>query len=228
MDKSADERRNVSVEVGEVRSSGSGVALHNLRTFKSFRIPVYRTYYGAMAGQWAVQSMLMMTNALLVYRLTGSGTIIGVVTLAQGLPQTLIALFGGIVADRTQKKHILLFSQIFLAFIGLAFAVAFSMGYVSSERWWLLLVLAAFEGSLLGFLQPASFSIIPEIVGGEQVMNAISLSSMGHTVFRLIGPSVAGFLIDAKGFPIIYYMMSGLYILGSVFAHLLPNTSPTF
>jgi MFS family permease len=168
--------------------------------------------------------MLMMTNALLVYRLTGSGAIIGLVTLTQALPQLLIGLLGGAIADRVQKKYILIFGQIALAVLALAFAVVLDRGYVTSERWWLLLVLAACEGSLLGFLQPASFSIIPEIVGAEKVMNAISLASMGQTFLRLIGPSLAGFLIDAHGFPLIYYLMSGLYVTGWVFSAFLPKT----
>ncbi len=214
-------------EVGDVDSGGAGGGgrgLGKLKTFESFKNPVYRVYYGSMAGQWAVQSMLMMTNALLVYRLTGSGAIIGVVTLAQALPQLLIALLGGTIADRVQKKYILLFSQIVLALVAFGFAVMFSMGYVTPERWWLLLIVAICEGSLLGFLQPASFSILPEIVGEERVMNAISLASIGQTTLRLGGPSLAGFLIDAYGFAIIYYLMSGLYIIGIVFAIFLPHT----
>ncbi len=216
-------------EVGDVDSGGAGGGgrgLGKLKTFESFKNPVYRVYYGSMAGQWAVQSMLMMTNSLLVYRLTGSGAIIGVVVLAQALPQLVVGLLGGTYADRVQKKYILLFSQIVLALVALGFAVLFSMGYVTPERWWLLLVLAICEGSLLGFLQPASFSILPEIVGEKQVMNAISLASMGQTVFRLVGPSLAGVLIDAYDFAIVYYLMSGLYFIGCVFALFLPHTRP--
>ncbi len=207
-------------------AGGGGRGLGKLKTFESFKNPIYRVYYGSMAGQWAVQSMLMMTNSLLVYRLTGSGAIIGVVVLAQALPQLVVGLLGGTYADRVQKKYILLFSQIVLALIAFGFAVIFSMGYVTPERWWLLLVLAICEGFLLGFLQPASFSIIPEIVGEKQVMNAISLASMGQTVFRLVGPSLAGFLIDAYDFYVVYFLMSGLYLIGCVFTLFLPHTRP--
>jgi len=93
----------------------------------------------------------MMSNALLVYRFTGSGTIIGLVTLAQGIPQILIALLGGTVADKVQKKFILLFCQIALAFVALAFALAFTMSFVTPENWWLLLILGFSEGTLPGF-----------------------------------------------------------------------------
>lgn len=207
-----------------INPGGSGRGPGMIKTFDSFRTPIYRVYYGAMAGQWAVQSMLMMTNSLLVYRLTGSGAVIGLVVLAQALPQILIALLGGTIADRVQKKYILLFTQILLAIVAFAFALLFSLGYVDGERWWLLLVLAICQGSLLGFLQPASYSIIPEIVGAEQVMNGISLASSGQTVLRLVGPSLAGFLIDAYDFSPVYFLMSGLYIIGSSLAVFLPKT----
>lgn len=226
MKKRTDDHKDTDIESGTELNIGIIGLLGSLKTFKSFKTPVYRIYYGSMAGQWAVQSMLIMTNALLVYRLTGSGTIIGLVTIAQGLPQMLIALFGGAIADRIQKKYILMFSQISLSLIAFVFATAFYMGYVTSERWWLILILALCEGSLLGFLQPASFSIIPEIVGGNQVMNAISLGTMGNTFFRLIGPSLAGFLIDTYGFFVVYYLMCVLYIMGWIFASFLPNTNP--
>ena len=142
------------------------------------------------------------------------------------MPQLLIALLGGTIADRVQKKYILLYSQIVLALVALGFAVLFSMGYVTPERWWLILVIAIFEGSLLGLLQPATFSILPEIVGEKQVMNAISLASMGQTVLRLVGPALAGFLIDAYDFAVVYFLMSGLYLIGCVFALSLPHTRP--
>ena len=67
-------------------------------------------------------------------------------------------------------------------------------------------------------------AIIPEIVGSNQVMNAISLSSMGMTVFRLIGPVMAGFLIAAWDFSIVYYLMTFMYIVAAGFALRLPLT----
>lgn len=227
MNNKVEEYQDKNLKIEYTRSSGIRSVISKIKTFKSFKIRDFRIYYGAMAGQWAVQSMLMMANALLAYRLTGSGTIIGLVSLAQGIPQILIALLGGAVADRVQKKYILLFCQIALAFVALAFAIAFTMGFVTPESWWLLLVLGFSEGILLGFLQPASFSIIPEIVGGEELMNAISLSSMGQTFFRLFAPSLAGFLIDAYGFAIIYYLMFGLYTIGCILVTFIPITKPS-
>lgn len=200
--------------------------MRKLRTFKSFEIPAYRIYYAGMAGQWASQSMLMMVNAVLVYRLTGSSAILGLVILAQSIPSLLIAIFGGAIADRVHKKYILFYDQIGLMLVSLGFAFSLSLGYLTGENWWLLLIAAALQGALMGFLQPASMSIIPEIVGVEQVMNAISLSSMGQTVFRLIGPALAGFLIDTYGFAIVYYLMPAMYAAGCVFVLLLPRTGP--
>ena len=79
----------------------------------------------------------------------------------------------------------------------------------------------------MGFMMPSRMAIIPEIVSAEQVMNAISLSAPGQTVFRLAEPALAGFLIDTYGFAAIYYLMTGLYLVSTIFAIKLPRTGQT-
>jgi ENTS family enterobactin (siderophore) exporter len=75
----------------------------------------------------------------------------------------------------------------------------------------------------MGFTQPALMAIIPEIVGKERVMNAISLSTMGQTVFRLAGPTLAGFLIDSTGFATIYYIIAVMNFISAILIIFLPR-----
>ena len=82
------------------------ISLPSLRTFESFKNPVFRLYYAALLGQRASANMQMMARSLLVYHLTGSATILGLMSLANALPMLFLALFGGVIADRVQKKYV--------------------------------------------------------------------------------------------------------------------------
>ncbi len=153
---------------------------------------------------------------------------IGIMAIAQAIPQLALSLFGGTIADRLQKKYIMIAGQIASAIVSLGIALGLSLGYVSAANpasLWLVTLSAVMQGIIMGLVFPAQISIITEIVEQEQVMNAISLSQMGQTVFRLIGPAAAGFLIDAYGFSTIYYLMTGIYIIAFIFALFLPRSS---
>ena len=73
---------------------GSGLNLKDLRTFTSFKNPVFRLYYGAMMGQMAAMNMQMVARSLLVYELTGSGTALGTMALGNAMPMLFFSLFG--------------------------------------------------------------------------------------------------------------------------------------
>ncbi|MFC1897484.1 hypothetical protein ACFLX8_02830, partial [Chloroflexota bacterium] len=73
------------------------------RTFRSFKNPVYRFYYGGMLFQMFPMNMQMVTRSLLIYRLTGSAAILGTITFANAIPTLILSLFGGVIADRVQK-----------------------------------------------------------------------------------------------------------------------------
>jgi len=218
---------------GELKGYGIGrgkFSLRELKTFSSFKIPVFRIYYGSMVGQWASMSMQMMARSLLIYRITGSGTILGVMALVQAIPQLLIGLLGGAIADRIHKKYILIIGQLLTIVISLSVALALSSGYLSEENpgsWWVLVGTAVGQGTVMGFMMPARMAIIPEIVGEERVMNAISLTMMAQTIFRLVGPALAGFLIDAYSFAIIYFIISGMFVISTIFVLFLPLTRTT-
>ena len=172
-------------------------------------------------------NMQIMARSLLIYRLTGSGTIIGVMSLALALPALVVHLFGGALADRIQKKYLMIIGASSEAVIILVVASALQTGYLSTEHagsWWILIAAAGFQGFTAGFTQPALVSIIPEIVRKDQVMNGISLNTMLSTAFRLIGPAVCGFLIDACDFAFVYFCMAGLYIMSAVCASFIPPT----
>jgi MFS family permease len=226
MNKKADVYRGMESPGAE--GGRGGIPLRSLKTFDSFRNPAYRIFYGAMAGQWISQSMQMVVRPLLAYRITLSGAILGSLSLAHAIPMLIISLFGGAIADRVQKKNILVVGQLGSAVVSLGIAFALTLGYLSPERpnsWWLLVASAMLQGVIMGFMMPSRSAIIYEIVGPERVMNAISLNNLGMNTFRLMGPALAGFVVDAIDFNAAYFIMTGMFVIGTTFAVFLPRTS---
>lgn len=215
----------------QTENTGSArTGLSKIKTFESFQSPAYSMYYGSMAANFFAMNMLMIVRFLLIFRLSGSSGITGALALANTVPTLVMALIGGTLADRMPKKNLLIIGRTGLAVLALLVAVLLSTGYLSADRpgsWWILIITAVFEGALNGMIWPTNMSIIPEIVSKERVMNAIFLSTMGQNVFRLLGPAIAGFLIDAVGFSADYYFMTGLYLISLIFTLFLPRVVVT-
>ncbi len=172
-------------EVDEYRGTGRGMGRISLvkRTFSSLKVPGFRLYYGSLVGQMAAMNMQMFARSWLIYRLTGSAVILGVMSLANAEPTLFTSLFGGVIADRLQKKYVLLAGQASSAVISLGIALSLTLGYLSAERagsWWILIVASVLQGSVMGLMMPSRAAIIAEIVGEEKLMNAVSLNTMGH------------------------------------------------
>ncbi|MDP2729732.1 MAG: MFS transporter [Dehalococcoidales bacterium] len=221
----------MNTEAGS-RVVGGGRGGFSLRpkTFSSFKNPVYRLYYGGMLGQMAAMNMQLVVGSLLIYRLTGSAAILGVMSLANAIPMICLSLFGGIIADRMQKKYVIIIGQTAFAVVSLSIALALTLGYLSVENpgsWWILVISSMLQGSTMALILPSRQAIIGEIVGGEQLMNAISLNVMGMNALQILAPALAGFLVDAFDFEAVYYTMTGMYLMAVVFIALLPLTGTT-
>ena len=92
--------------------SGWRRSLGKLRTFRSLKNPVYRSYFVAMLAQMVAMNMQMFARSLLVYRLTGSLTILGAMAAANAVPLLVLSLFGGVIADRFQKKWVVMVGHV--------------------------------------------------------------------------------------------------------------------
>ncbi len=227
MNKETNESRDSDTGL-EMGGGGWWNSLRNLKTFSSFKNPVYRLYYGSMSCQMAAMSMQMIARSLLVYRLTKSAAILGAMGLANALPMLFLSLFGGVLADRVQKKYVVLIGHMGSAMVSLGIALALTVGYLSVENagsWWILIAASAFQGAIMGLIMPSREAIIREIVTTEQLLNAVSLSAMGMNAFRLFAPALTGILIDSFDFKAVYYTMTGMYLMAAVFMVFLPRTS---
>ncbi|MBI2935823.1 MAG: MFS transporter, partial [Chloroflexi bacterium] len=195
------------------------------RTIESFKSPTYRLFFGSMMCQMGAMNMQMLARSWLMYELTNSPAWLGFASLAVGLPALCFSFLGGMIADRVQKKRVLIVGQTAFSLISLLLALSITLGIISIERQTgalLLLVSAVAQGTVDAFMNPARQAMIPEIVGRRSLSNAIALNAAGMNVNRLLLPAGAGFLIVLVGVEAVFYLMAFLYIAASLLVLPLP------
>ncbi len=165
-------------------------------TFKAFEIPNYRRYFAGQAISLSGTWMQMAAQAWLVLSLTGSATTLGLIVAAQTLPILLLGPYGGVIADRVNKRRTMIALQAMMGAQALALGVLTVTGTV---RVWQIAVLAVLLGVNNAFENPARQSFMMEMVGPEHLRNAVSLNSVLVNVARTIGPAIAGLLIATVG-----------------------------
>jgi len=165
-------------------------------TFAALAIPNYRRYIAgqsvSLIGTW----MQMAAQSWLVLTLTGSATTLGLIVALQTLPVLLLGPYGGVIADRVDKRRLMVILQIAMGVQALILGVLTVTGAV---RLWEIGALAALLGLNNAFENPARQSFMLEMVGAESLRNAVSLNSVLVNVARVIGPAVAGVLIATVG-----------------------------
>jgi MFS family permease len=163
-------------------------------TFRSLRVRNYRIYFlGGLvsnAGTW----MQRVAQDWLVLQLSGSGTAVGITTALQFLPMALFGLWGGVLADRLPKRQLLMASQAFLGTQALVLGLLVVSG---TAQIWQVYVLAFLMGIGTAIDNPARQSFVVEMVGRDDLPNAVALNSLSFNAARLLGPAIAGVLIAA-------------------------------
>jgi MFS family permease len=165
-------------------------------TFDSLRIRNYRLYFIgqviSLSGSW----MQRVAQAWLVLDLSGSGFALGIVTGLQFLPVLLAGPWGGLLADRVDKRRLQLWTQTSMGLLALLLGVLTVAGLA---QLWMVYILALALGCLTAVDNPARQAFVMEMVGREHLMNAVSLNSAVFTSARIAGPALAGLLVSAVG-----------------------------
>jgi MFS family permease len=166
------------------------------RTFAALSVPNYRRYFVGQATSLIGTWMQMAAQSWLVLSLTGSATALGVIVALQTLPVLLLAPYGGVIADRVDKRRLMIALQ---TAMGLQALVLGLLTITGSVRLWEIGVLAVVLGLNNAFENPARQSFVLEMVGADTLRNAVSLNSVQVNVARAVGPAVAGVLIATVG-----------------------------
>lgn len=164
--------------------------------FSSLKVRNYRLFFMGQVvsntGTW----MQRIAQDWLVLSLTGSSAAVGITTALQFLPMLLFGLYGGVLVDRLPKRPALLVTQSAMALSGLALAALTLTGQVQV---WHVYLTAFFVGLATVVDNPARQSFVSEMVGPDQLHNAVSLNSANFQSARLVGPAVAGLMITGVG-----------------------------
>ncbi len=166
------------------------------QTFRSLRHSNYRLFwFGQMIsliGTW----MQNVAQGWLVLRLSNSPFLLGAVSAFAGLPILFFSLPAGVLADRVKKRKFLIFTQ--ASAMVLALILAF-LAFTRLVKVWHVMLLALCLGLVMAFDSPTRQAFIKEIVGKEDLLNAIALNSAVFNGARILGPAIAGILISLTG-----------------------------
>jgi MFS family permease len=163
---------------------------------RAFRHRNYQLFFAgqlvSLTGTW----MQSVAESWLVFRLTGSAALLGVTSFVTLVPVFLFATIGGIAADRADRRNILIATQSISMLLPLTLAALTLSGHV---RVWHVFILAGCLGIVNAFDIPARQSFVVEMVGREDLANAIALNSSMVNGARVVGPAVSGLLVAAVG-----------------------------
>lgn len=166
------------------------------QTFTALRHRNFRLFFAgqliSLIGSW----MQNTAQGWLVYDLTHSKALLGVVAAVGSTPLMLFSILGGSIADRHSKRHVILLTQTSMMIFAFVFAALVWSGHIHT---WQILVLAALGGLAMAFDMPARQAFMVDMTCREDLMNAISLNSSIVNGARVIGPAVAGFLMAQVG-----------------------------
>jgi MFS family permease len=184
-------------------------AVHHSRNFRLF----FAGQAVSVTGSW----VQYVASSWLVLRLTGSGVALGVVTALSFAPILLFGAWAGVLADRYDKRRILLWTQSGFAVLALALWALVATGVVEL---WMVYGLAFLQGVVTAVDNPARQSFFAEMVDAEHLTNAVSLNSAVMTGTRIVGPAVAGLLIATVGLDVCFLVngVSFLAVIASLLA----------
>lgn len=190
-------------------------------TFRSLAVRNFRLFF---AGQLISQTgtwLTMVAQTLLVLKLTRSGVAIGFLTACQFLPLLLLGAWAGSVADRSDKRRLLMWTQAAAMGQSLVLAAVVFSGHATVP---VLYALALVQGLLTAFDNPARRAFVVEMVPQDMVANAVSLNSAVMTGSRVVGPAAAGALVVTVGFGWAF-LIDGLSYLAVLYGLWAMNTS---
>jgi len=182
-----------SAQTPSPKAGGSSVLR---RVFKAFEYRDFRIMWMGACTSTIGTFMQTLAQAWLVLELTKSAFYLGLDAFLSQIPIVLFSLIGGVVADRKERRNLLIFSQVIQMTCAFVLATLFATGVV---RVWHILTLSFFTGFGQSFGGPAYSALIPSLVKKEDVPNAIALNSIQFNLARIIGPMLGGIALTQFG-----------------------------
>ncbi len=166
------------------------------RTFSALAYRDFRLLWLGAFTSTTGTFMQTYAQAWLVYSLTGSAFLLGLDGFLATGPMLIFSLFGGVIADRFERRKVMLVSQ----WMQMTFAVVLTvLVFTKTIRIWHIFLLSFLTGSAQSFSGPAYITLLPLLVKREDVPNAVAMNSMQFNLARVIGPALGGFAFAALG-----------------------------
>ncbi len=171
---------------------------------RNFRL-FFTGQFVSLVGTW----MQIVAQGWLVLELTNSAFMVGLVSALGSLPILLFTLWGGVLADRVNRRRALLLLQTLMLCDALALGLLSATHQITTE--WVML-LAAMHGTSAAFEVPIRQAFLVEMVGREDLMNAIALNSSNFNLTRIVGPAIAGGLIATAGIAVCFFLNAASFL----------------
>lgn len=196
--------------------TGRGRRILSVLSIRNYRL-FFLGQVVSVSGTW----MQRVAQSWLVLEITNSGTAVGAVTALQAAPVLILGTFGGSLADRLDKRRLLMVTQIAAGTLAVGLAI---LVLTDRVELWMIYGFALLLGVSSSVDSPARQAFVMEMVGRDKLTNALGLNSVLVNVARMIGPAIAGLLIVAAGIGLCF-LFNGLSYLALIVALLLMDTS---
>lgn len=177
--------------------------------FDALQVPVFRRYFFAAVisniGSW----MQILAQGWLVLSLTDSPFYLGLVGLVRAVPTIALSMIGGVIADRFDRRHILLITQTVMLSSSLALGILAATGLV---RVWHILAITFVSAIFFAVDNPTRQALVPDLVGRERLTSAIALNSAAWNGAAIVGPSIAGILIAVVSISGAFFLNAASYV----------------
>ncbi len=193
--------------------------------FESLRVPAFkRLWWGGVFVFLAMQTQ-QIARSWLAFELTGTNTALGGVLVGFGLAGLVAIPVGGVLADRFDKRTILLVSQLVNTVTAFTVAVAIGTDVIA---YWMIVAASVVGGASISILAPSRMAMSADLVDREMLTNAIMLGTMSAQATRIVGPALAGTLIGIStvGVEGVYYLSAGLSAVSVALTLTLPSGAP--
>jgi len=160
-----------------------------------------------VANAMAFQAQ-QIARGWLAYDLTRSPLALGIVLVSMGIPMLLLGPWGGVVADRANRRQVMVVAQLTSATVAFSIGLLVSLGAIA---FWHLVLAGVIVGVANGLQMPSRLAFVYDLVGQEHITNAVALNSGTVNAMRLVAPALAGVLIGAVGIDAVYFIVAAGY-----------------
>ncbi|MDE2824407.1 MAG: MFS transporter [Chloroflexota bacterium] len=189
-----------------------------LRSFENGHF--FRLWLGTVFLMGATQ-MQMLVRGYLTYELTESATLVGIVSSAGAVAVLVFALWGGAIADRVERRRVIQLGQGVSVVLALIVGVAVLFDVIA---WYHLLMAGIVQGIMWSFLAPARQALVPQLVGTQNLGNAIALTAAAMSGSAAVAPSIAGVLYGRIGPEGVYFVIAGMSAVAVLLTTSIPRT----